>query len=111
MSLIVARKFEDQLCIVSDTKLTHPNHEVKGLKTKPSDGVVKTVIINTRVCISFAGDIDDAELALKHINPDDSIDRVIETLTFYHKKSAYKTEFILCQMQRSTNSKLAIVKK
>lgn len=96
MSLIVARKFEDQLCIVSDTKLTHSNHEVKGLKTKPSDGVVKTIIINSQVCISFAGDIDDAELALKQINSDDSIDRVIETLAYYHKQSAYKTEFILC---------------
>lgn len=96
MSLIVARKFEDQLCIVSDTKLTHPNHEIKGLKTKPSDGVIKSIIINSKVCVSFAGDIDDAEEALKQINHDDPIDKIIETLNYYHKKSSFKTEFILC---------------
>lgn len=96
MSLIVARKYEDQLFIVSDTKLTHPNHEVKRLKTKPSDGVIKTVIINPRICISFAGDIDDAEVALKQINGIDPIAKIIDTLTYYHKQSSHKTEFILC---------------
>jgi len=96
MSLIVARRDENLLSIVSDTKLTHPDHEVKGLKTKASDGVIKTIIVNPDVCVSFAGEIDAAKKALMEIQADCTIDIVIEILKRYHIQSKYQTEFILC---------------
>lgn len=96
MSLIVARKSEGQLCIVSDTKLSYPNHEVKGLKDSPSEGVVKSVIINQNICISFAGELSYAEAALRLIFENDSIENIIEILKRYHVESDYRTEFLLC---------------
>lgn len=96
MSLIVVRKAENQLCIVSDTKLSYPDAEIKGLKNQPGEGVVKSVIVNANICISFAGEMHYAAQAITEINSDHSIDQIIECLTRYHIASAHKTEFILC---------------
>ena len=92
----MARKFESQLSILSDTKLTYAYHEVKGQKTNPSEGVIKTIIIRPDVSISFAGEIEAAEKALSEISTNTSVEKIIETLKFYHKESNFKTEFLLC---------------
>ena len=96
MSLIVARKEGDRLAIVSDTKLTYPYHEVKAQKTHPSDGVLKTVILDGNTTISYAGEISYAEDALKEIGTNITVDNIIEILNTYHKLSEYKTEFLYC---------------
>ncbi|SRR6266542_6581371 len=96
MSLIVARKQGNQLAIVSDTKLTYPNEDIKGQKNNPSEGVIKTVIINPNLCVSFAGDIDYAEKAIKELNNNHSIEETIKILEKYHNRSDYKTEFLVC---------------
>jgi hypothetical protein len=95
MSLIVARRFENQLCITSDTKLYHPFHETKGLKANPKEGTIKTVILTDDICISFAGEIDFADMALKELGNETLVSRVIDCLKKYHQQSKYKTEFLL----------------
>src|SRR5688500_18747112 len=99
MSLIVARKSENQLSIVSDTKLIYPNHEVKGLKSNPSEGMIKSIIISPDICVSFAGNFDEAENAFKEIQAGESLDKIMEILKRFHKLSNYKTEFLLCYGQ------------
>jgi hypothetical protein len=105
MSLVVARQDGTQLAIVSDTKLTYPYHEVKSLKTRPEEGIIKTVILSDNQCISFAGDMDSAEAAFKEIGYTGTDEQIIEVLTRYHKQSSYKTEFLYC-----TGSPLSIYK-
>lgn len=96
MSLIVARKDGRKIGIVSDTKLTYPNHETKNLKTSPIDGVVKTVILNENLCVSFAGEIEPAELALKEINISTDTNSILHLLEKFHHFSKGETEFIFC---------------
>jgi tetratricopeptide (TPR) repeat protein len=96
MSLVVVRKFENQLSIVSDTKLSYAYHEIKNQKTNPSEGVIKTVILRPDVTISFAGEIEAAENALSEISTNTSVEKIIDILKFYHKQSNFKTEFLLC---------------
>ena len=64
MSLIVARRFENELCITCDTKLYYPSHETKGLKSHPKEGTIKTVIISDNICMSFAGGVAPTALEL-----------------------------------------------
>ncbi len=63
MSLIVCRKEKDVLFIVGDTKLTYPKEQYPEKQTgHPADGVIKSIIINPKLCISFAGDTDLVEM-------------------------------------------------
>jgi hypothetical protein len=96
MSLIVARKEGNQIAIVSDTKLTYPNHEVKGQKDNPTEGIIKTIILSPDLCISFAGEIDHAENALKEIDNNCNHNDVIAILYKHHKISNQETEFLVC---------------
>jgi hypothetical protein len=96
MSLIVARKEGNQIAIVSDTKLTYPNHEIKGQKESPKEGILKTIILSTNLCVSFAGEIEHAENALREIENNCNFNEVVEILYKYHKISNHQTEFLVC---------------
>jgi len=96
MSLIVARKDGNKLGIVSDTRLTFPYHETKGLKTSPLDGIVKTIILHENLCVSFAGELEHAELAFKEIKDSNEPNFVLQALEKFHKLSSEKTEFLFC---------------
>lgn len=53
MSLIVARRFNDSITVVSDTRITHPSH----IKVDHISGaVIKTVALTPTFSLSFAGD-------------------------------------------------------
>ena len=54
------------------------------------------MIINEKICISFAGGEEDAEEAIRKINPDDSVEKMLETLISYNISSNYNADFILC---------------
>jgi hypothetical protein len=83
MSLIVARKDGSSLAVVSDTKLTYPD-ETRTQKTNPADGIVKTIILNSNLCISFAGEIDIAEKAFRNFGNITSMENVLDLLARYH---------------------------
>lgn len=67
MSLIIAKKRNNQICIVSDTKLTdypismHPKREV----ASPMDSVIKCTILNKHLCIAVAGCMEGVDGILK----------------------------------------------
>jgi hypothetical protein len=98
LSLIICRRENDALLIVSDTKLTYPTDEFPNKQTgHPSDGVIKTVIISPTLCVSFAGDIGHAEDGIKQIQPDDEITKVLKVLQ--DKSHGNRTDFIVCTSQ------------
>ena len=51
MSLIVARIVEDNIYIESDSKIT----DDRLVRSDPLCGLLKTLILNPVICISFAG--------------------------------------------------------
>jgi len=96
MSIVVARQDGNEIAIMSDTKLTYPNHEIKSQKTNPSEGIIKTVILSPNQCISFAGVVEFAEAALKEVGYSGTDEQIIEILTHHHKQSNFETEFLYC---------------
>jgi len=101
MSLIVVRKNITNIYIVSDTKLTCPDdiEFSKRQKIDPKEGVIKTIIINEFSCISFAGNIEYADAALKETGLETDTDNILSILLCYNKKSAGTTNFIFCTGQ------------
>lgn len=91
MSLIVARKYKDNLIILSDTKLTYRHEE----RNRPQDGTIKTIALSPHIAVCYAGDTHFAELALKEIA--DKLDEAFikSILLKYHRESGQGTDFIL----------------
>ena len=98
MSLIVARKNGPHIHIVSDTKLSFPEEKFPEKKlAAPSDGVIKTTILNSQVCIAFAGEYEAAEEAIKVCRQYDFlVSNIKEHLLGVNKSTSGKTEFIVC---------------
>lgn len=65
MSIIIAKRFEDECIIISDTKVSidigDSSVTANGkMRMSPLEGVLKTQIILPRMCVSFAGDVEVA---------------------------------------------------
>jgi tetratricopeptide (TPR) repeat protein len=99
VSLVIAKKDGNVITIVSDTKLTYPNEIYPEYKlADPDKGVVKTVITNPFVCISFAcDDIDDAEEAMRKCTLfGTNISTVLNYLFNFHNLKKNRIDFIVC---------------
>jgi hypothetical protein len=95
MSLVVARKYGKQILIVSDTRLS----DAHGKKTSPTQGIIKSIIIDSNLCVSFAGIIDYADNALKSFRKmginTDSFTRTVEHFFDWHIRSRKETDFVI----------------
>jgi hypothetical protein len=63
MSLVVARVIDDEIRIISDTKITDSD----ALHPTPLDGGLKCIAISPTCCVCFAGNVTVAEEALAPI--------------------------------------------
>ena len=98
MSLIVAKKQNNQIYIVSDTKLTNPNNLNRIDLVAPEEfSAIKIVNINPFVSISFAGEISYAKQAIATCRKlDNNINRILDYLLQTNITSNNATEFIVC---------------
>lgn len=96
MSLIVARKIENRLLILSDTKLTYSNDVVFNRNNgHPLDGTIKTLIMDPFLSISFAGDTHFAEHAIRLLDKSMSLQDINQFLLSKHVESEKQTEFLV----------------
>lgn len=96
MSLIIAKKIatSNTFIIMGDTKLTDV---VKKTTEHPKDGVIKSIIINSQLCISYAGEVYFATEALMEIGIGTQHKNcIIDILKKYNHKSQQSTDFICC---------------
>jgi len=97
MSLVIAKKSENDIYLISDTKLSESNDEK--LVTKLEDNILKIVIINSQLVFAFAGAVSDAEVTLERISNISDINSIRNILLESHIKSYrdndYSVEFIL----------------
>jgi hypothetical protein len=95
MSLVVARVHGKQIYIVSDTKLT----DAYGKKIYPTQGIIKSIILNQNVCLCFAGIAEYADSALKAYRQlrigADAFNQTIQHFSDWHSRVRGETEFIL----------------
>lgn len=110
MTIVIAKKFDDSITILSDTKVTYDEKRVpldrKSMRSSPMDGVLKTIILYSDVCISFAGDTKIACNIIKEFKNqlDTNVDlkqnwsaqKCAELLHQQTLKHAADVEFILC---------------
>jgi hypothetical protein len=98
MSLIVAKKFGDKICVVSDTRIDNPeNLNRVDLDVPEVYGLIKTIVINPFICVAFAGEIELVNAALnvcKQLNH--KVDEIVQHLLSVNKNSKNKAEFIVC---------------
>jgi len=98
MSLIVARKYQDRLYIVGDTRLNNPDNLNRvDLVAPAAYSQIKTVIINPHICVSFAGDKEPAQeapQACRRFNY--RMHDMLDYLLAVNKATEHATEFIVC---------------
>ncbi len=99
MSLIRAIIDKDAVIIVGDTKLSFSHKTNKHYRENhPDTGVIKSVILSPKLCVSFAGDMDYVEEAIKRINQLQDFEHIAECLLNINGesiKSGHDTEFII----------------
>ncbi|WPU91718.1 hypothetical protein SNE25_20580 [Mucilaginibacter sabulilitoris] len=100
MSLIVTRKENGVIYIVSDTKLTAPDGQDfnKGQHYQQEENVLKATILNSHHCVSFAGNIQYAESAIKSLTGDQTDETILDILRLSHLASNQETEYTLASM-------------
>jgi hypothetical protein len=94
MSLVVARRFGDSVFIVSDTKVTLPSQR----QSAPTDGVIKTVILNPNLSVCFAGILEFADAAMHSFDRRESgggFERIVDHFFKHHVKSDRLTDFAI----------------
>lgn len=97
MSLIVARKESASILIVGDTHLSYNNPKAVGVgqARHPSTGVIKTIIVNNSISVSFAGGELFADEAFQCIDPDTPLSRIKDILLKAHLDCHQATDFIV----------------
>lgn len=92
LSLIIAKKVNNNIYILGDTRLT--KYDKKEPVTK---GVIKSLIVNSQLCVSFAGRIDYAISAVKELLSIKKYEEeyLIELFLKHHNCSNRETDFIV----------------
>jgi tetratricopeptide (TPR) repeat protein len=106
MTLVVARKVENSVFIIGDTKLTL---ELTKEKVKVTEGVIKTRLMGA-LSISFSGNEHIAERAIRLIQPHDTLYAAAERLLAEHRSIPLKdtAEFIIASAE--PDRKILVVK-
>lgn len=97
MTLVVARIIEDEIFVISDTKITDPNEIVNNPLTR----AIKAIIIHPNIFIAYAGDFEVAKSALSCIynlidsQPDFSVVELLKILFDSHRESKGETDYII----------------
>lgn len=95
MSLIIARKIENTIILLSDTKLTYSD----GIERKlPKHSTVKVFQHSKSICVAFAGDCYFANVAFQQITKDKKLNEIEEILLESHRQSNGQTDYIVISL-------------
>ncbi len=98
MSLVVAKRNGNLISIVSDTKLSYPIESFPNYKlAEPDKGVIKSVILNPFICVSFAcNDINNAVEALRKCRLfGTNVSTLLNYLFSFHRQKRNSIDFIV----------------
>lgn len=96
MTFVVAKIIGDDLFIESDSRITDRSK----VRQDPLCGLLKSVLVSPTICISYAGSVDFAELAIKKILDGHILtsEEISQTLLAVVKDSKNSVEFILASI-------------
>jgi hypothetical protein len=100
VSLVVARQIGHEIRIVSDTKISDPHL----LHRTPVDGGLKCIVLSATCCVSFAGNVRVAELALAPLIRGASTTRreITSHLLMKHRESGRRADFVVAVTDEGT---------
>ncbi len=109
MSLVVARKFGNDLIILSDTKLS----SATGGASSPHQGIIKCKILRSQLAIGWAGNPHFAERALTDPPISENLTQITNYFCSHHIQSktpdgTYGTDFLIGSTRSRT--KLIVIK-
>ncbi|TPG38386.1 hypothetical protein [Flavobacterium pectinovorum] len=95
MTLVIGRIAQGSLRIESDSKITDPN--IVSNRNSIFSGLLKTIILHPKLCISYAGSVDTAQQAIEQVYKlnELSIDKVRKLLLEINRESNYETDFLI----------------
>jgi hypothetical protein len=104
MSLIVARIIEDEIRIVSDTKVTN----YSAVHNTPLNGSLKCVVVSPACCVCFAGRAGLAQVAMTPILKSNGLDRAsITEHRFTHGFGGNRSYFGITALMNSSMPSLS----
>lgn len=98
MTLVIARITDKGIRIDSDSKLTDP----AVIRPNPLSGVLKTIVLDRTICVSYAGAVIYAQEAIEHLyslNRRMSANEVVVELVKINLKSNAETDFLVVSLQ------------
>jgi hypothetical protein len=98
MSLIVAKQFDKNVVFVSDSFISRSNSEVSDYfhRFNEETSTIKTLVINSHMCIAFSGVLDFADEAIRNISETNiGKDQILKYLSMYNIKHRDATDFII----------------
>lgn len=100
MTLIVARIYKENIYIESDSKIT----DERLVRSDPLCGILKTLILHPFVSVSFAGNVNYAELAIKNFfkYAIDDVNVLLQMLLNINIESCNATDFIVATITDRT---------
>ncbi len=99
MTLVIGRITQGILRIDSDSKITNP--KIASNRNSIFSGLLKTIILNPRLCISYAGGVDSAQGAVEEVYKikEQTISNVKKLLIDINKASNYETDFLIGSLE------------
>jgi len=99
MTLVIGRITQGILRIDSDSKITNP--KIASNRNSIFSGLLKTIILHPRLCVSYAGGVDTAQEAIEQIYKlkELTIGNVKKLLIEINKESNYQTDFLIGSLE------------
>lgn len=99
MTLIIGRIVQGSLRIDSDSRITDPN--IVSNRNSVFSGLLKTIILHPKLCLSYAGGVDVAQEAIEQVYKlnDQTPEKIKKLLVDINKESQYETDFLIASLE------------
>ncbi|MBF4485766.1 hypothetical protein [Flavobacterium sp. CSZ] len=99
MTLVIGRIVQVSLRIDSDSRITDPN--IVSNRNNVFSGLLKTIILHPKLCLSYAGTVDFAQEAIEQVYKlnEHTPEKVKNLLIEINKESHYETDFLIGSLE------------
>ncbi|WP_046759360.1 hypothetical protein [Kordia jejudonensis] len=99
MTLVIGRITQGGIRVDSDSKITNPN--IASNRNNIFSGLLKTIILNPKISVSYAGGVDTAQKAIEALYKLEKfeINKVKNLLLEIHSKNDCETDFLIASLE------------
>ncbi len=99
MTLIIGKNIGNSIRVDSDSKITNP--KIASNKNSVFSGLLKSIILNPYISVSYAGGVETAQSAIEKLYklPNFNINTVKTELLGIHKETDFETDFLIASIE------------